>query len=187
MNIDIVGFIGVIGSGKSYETNKLKNQGYKHLSFAECSKDLLWEVIQWKPMSEKEESDFKDSYKLYIDNNKNDYHYISGRNLIINFSQKLKENFGKNVWVDHLLMKIKKGIINDYNKFVISDVRFYNEIYAIQDYCNYRRKEFNDKVNLKFIFCNYKSDRYCVLDTESEKLAQDLLKKGYDHLQIISF
>lgn len=185
MNIEIIGLIGVIGSGKDYLCNTYTDKGFKRLAFADSSKDLLWEVLQWKPISEKEEMDFKDSYKLYIDNNKNDFHRISGRELIINFSEKLKQNFGKDIWIDNLILKIKKGIIKNYNKFIISDVRFIEEVYKINDFCSYRDKEFKDKVNLQFIFCNYKSNRYNIINNPSELLAQSLIKKGYDHLNVI--
>lgn len=185
MNIDIVGLIGVIGSGKDYLSNTYLDKGFKRLAFADSSKDLLWEVLQWKPISEKEEIDFKDSYKLYIDNNKNDFHRISGRELIISFSEKLKENFGKDIWIDNLIMKIKKGIVKEYNKFIITDVRFVDEVYKIKDFCSYREKEYKDKVNLKFVFCNYNSDRYSIINNPSEFLAQSLIKKGYEHLSVI--
>jgi len=187
MNIEIIGLIGVIGSGKDYLSDTYVNYGFKKLSFAECSKDLLWEVLEWKPVSHEQENEFKDSYKLYIDNNKNESHSISGRNLIINFSEKIKQYTNEKIWSDMLIMKMKKGIINGYNKFVISDVRFKYEIEGIKNYYNYRRIEYRDNISLKFIFCNYKSERYCITNDKSEMLAQDLIKKGYEHLDIISF
>jgi len=184
MKIEIIGLIGVIGSGKTYLSNTYKNQGFQELSFAQSCKDLLWEVLQWKPVSQEEENKFKDEYEICI-KNKNDSYNISGRNLIINFSERIKENVSKSIWADLLITKIKKGIINDYNKFIISDVRFFNEVLALKNFYDYRRIDHRDQIELKFIFCNYKSDRYSIIDDKSEHLAQKMLKKGYEHLDVI--
>lgn len=186
MKLEIIGLIGVIGSGKTYLSNTYKNEGYKELSYAESSKELLWEILEWKPVSQEEENKFKDRYKIVIQG-ENDSYNISGRNIIINFSEKIKQSVSKTIWSDLLITKIKKGIINDYNKFIISDIRFSYEASAIKNFCDYRRIDHRDQVDFKFIFCNYKSNRYSILDNKNEHLAQGLIKKGYDHLDIVPY
>lgn len=190
MEINIVGLIGVIGSGKSFKQIEYQEKNYKPINFADSVKDFIWKVLKWTPPSLKEEREFKDSYTLNILNSLKikDYlvHSLTGREFIINFAENMKSLVGKDIWVNQTVLKIKKSINEGHGNFVIGDVRFYNEISALQDLKIYREREFNDKVNLSFIFCNYMSNSYKVnKEEDSEKLAIQYLEKGYKDGQII--
>lgn len=190
MEINIVGLIGVIGSGKSFRQIEYKEKNYIPINFADSVKDLLWDTLNWKPSSLKEERDFKDSYSVTIMNSfkikDSLITSITGRQLLINFAENMKSVINKNVWVDQTILKIKRNINEGYENFVIGDVRFYNEISALQELKYYREKEFKDSVNLNFIFCNYKSNSYKIKENEqSEELAIQFLEKGYKDGEII--
>ena len=190
MEIKIVGLIGVIGSGKSFRQIEYRDNNYLPINFADSVKDFLWNVLEWNPDSLKEEREFKDNYSITImDSLKvkdSLIHSLPGRNLLVNFAQNMKSLVNKNVWVDDTLLKLKRNINAGLDKFVVGDVRFYNEIEALNSLKVYREKEFNDKVELSFIFCNYKSPSYNVKrDEVSEALAIEYLDKGYKDGEII--
>lgn len=190
LEINVVGLIGVIGSGKSFRQIEYQENNYLPVNFADSPKEFLWNTIGWKPGSLKEEREFKDAYTINLLNSLKIkdtlIHSLSGREVLVNFAENMKSLVGKDVWVEQTLLKIKRGINKGLDKFVIGDVRFYNEIEALKDLKVYREKEFKDTFKLEFIFCNYKSQNYKVNREQiSESLAIQYLDKGYKDGEII--
>src|SRR5690606_27151711 len=90
-------------------------------------------------------------------------HISSGRDLLIKIGDGFRNKFYKDIWIDAW----KKSIINSgADKIVVSDCRYLNEVFKILEETSY---------SSKFYFCNYSSDRYRILDNESEWLAQQLI------------
>lgn len=190
MQIEIIGLIGVIGSGKSYKQKKYVEEGFFELNLADSMKEFIWSVIDWTPSDKHQERLFKDSYGVSIltqDIPNRLVHSISGRNFLINFGQKMKTLTHDNIWIEKTVMKINRQINNKVNKFVIGDVRFYNEVSGLKNLKYYREKEYDDKVDLKFIFSDYRSESYQVNREEpSEKFAISFLDKGLSDGEIIN-
>lgn len=169
--IEIVGLIGVIGSGKSYRARVLCQLGFIELTLADEVKALSHELLNIHIPQNKLTS-FKDKGKISIVG-ENILSNLDVRQFYINVGQKLKSHLNnENIWIDKLIEKIKIRISQGYTKIVISDIRFPNELSSlaklgIPDY------------DLKIIFCNYKSSRYKILDSDSEKFAQSFIEKGF--------
>lgn len=190
LQIEIIGIIGVIGSGKSYKQKQYIDQGFAEINFADAPKELIYSALNWKPESKESERLFKDSYNVSLmDVSKIPNKLInslSGRQFLINLSQKLKTLVHENIWIDQTIINLNRLLFKGFTKFVISDVRFYNELYALKNFKYYREKEFYDKVDLKFIFSNYKSESYTINRGDiSEELAISFLDKGYSDGEII--
>ena len=47
--MSLICFIGVIGSGKSYQCQQLADDGYLKISIADGLRELLWGTLGWKP------------------------------------------------------------------------------------------------------------------------------------------
>ena len=69
---------------------------------------------------------------------------LTGRDLLKNFGQTMKEYLGKTIWSDIILHKI---FLNDSDIYIIPDVRFYEE--EFQYLMNRLVRDFHDVVTLK--------------------------------------
>lgn len=164
--VKIYGFIGVVGSGKGYNCEKLKEQGFIQIDFADCLRNMAWKMLDWQPQNTREYDDFKKGL-IKIPN----YGKIDGRAMLQKLGSMMRE-LDKDFWVKAWKKSVDRAVSMGYKNICVSDVRYENEIEAL--------KSLGWKSVVKIQFCDYHSDRYRNdLNHESEFLAQKLLKEGY--------
>lgn len=183
----LVVFLGVQGSGKNYQCNLLKKEGYVLVDFADELRSIAWDILGWKPRPEYYDRDYEWFKELKIDqielihkctDKQINYYFevkqkleilesdfpLTGRLFLQNLGTKAIRSRHPSFWVDEWKYKAER-LLNEGYKVCTSDCRFVNEVVTCHE------------LNAKLIFCNYKSDRYNSEDThESEQLAQLLLK-----------
>ena len=159
--MEMIGFCGVIGSGKDYKCNEYIQNGYTRIAFADQLRELCYATVGWKQSDSLYYELFKDTYWNPIYKKINPF---NGRDLLERLGKHLMVMFGEDVWVKLLDKKIETENIQ---KVVISDVRYKEEVKYILS------------KNGKIFFCNYKSLRYEIRKTEPEKLARLLIAKGF--------
>lgn len=175
-SIQIIGFCGVIGSGKDYKAKDflLKNPDSIQINFADALREWLWKIIKWKPSDDREYEDFKLEEFFSDEDDNNEYYSFTGRDLLIGIGNGMREMFDPDFWITQWAKRIYKTI--NYQYILVSDVRYRNE-------CEYIVNILGGKI----IFCNFKSDKYNpFLDSNSEKLSQELNQKGYKDGEDIS-
>jgi len=170
MEKEIICLVGPRGSGKDFNANKLASMGAKKLALADPVRDIAWMLLNWKPSNEEEYERFKIE-KL----NPNDPSSVTGRQFLVNVGDGLRRQFGDDIWIDKLIEKIETTECEK-NSYVISDVRYANEIIKLSR--KYSR--------LIIIFTNYKSERYEAVRTPSEILSYELLQLGYEDMRSVS-
>jgi hypothetical protein len=172
--VEIIGLIGVIGSGKSYRARNLCKNGFIELALANEVKKLAHDLLNMSIPKAKLNS-FKDKGNICSVIGDNMYSNTGVRQYYINVGQKLKLFFdNQNIWIDKLIDQIKTEVSKGNTKIVISDIRFENELSNLV-----KLNIPNYDVKIKIIFCNYKSSRYKILDSDSEKLAQSFINKDF--------
>ena len=170
--VEIIGLVGVIGSGKSYRAKKLTEQGYIELTLADEVKKLSHDLLNIS-IPKNKLTVFKDKGKISIVGD-NILSNLDVRQFYINVGQKLKTYLNnENIWIDKLIEKIKIKISEGHTKIVISDVRFQNEFSSL-----IKLAIPNYELYLKMVFCNYKSSRYKIINSDSEQFAQSFIAKG---------
>jgi len=178
-NIEVIGLIGVIGSGKSHTARRYVSDGYQEIIIADEVKSLSHIFLNLN-IPPKKAQEFKDSGIISIPNRDTS---ISVRDYYINVGQKLKLFFNdEKIWINKAIDSIGKKIEMGYDKIVVSDVRFPVELTELK---NMKLSGYNIKI--KFIFCNYISNRYKIFDSDSEKMAQHFLSLGYKDQDEIIF
>lgn len=164
MNIKV--YIGVIGSGKTYNSNKDCNVT---VSFADALREDMWKLLGWKPKNSKEYEEFKYSkWRLPGDR----LYYITGRDLLQRYGTEVRRAEDSEHWEKKLIEKIEnlRSFKTRPIKIGIDDCRFPSEIKSIIKYCD------ESDTNLSFIYTDYKSDRYDAKSKhESEKVAQQFV------------
>lgn len=130
----IIGLVGFIGSGKNSVARYLVEQyGYEQVSFAGLVKDAVSVIFGFdremlegttpETRKQREENDAYWSSKLGLG------YDLSPRLALQRMGTEAGRNvFGENLWVNALFRKLKPD-----GKYVISDVRFPNEIIAIKN------------------------------------------------------
>ena len=130
----IVGFVGLIGSGKDTAADLLVNDfGFKRDSFANTLKDAVSKIFHWdrdmlqglsaESRAWREEVDDWWAERLSIP-------HLTPRWVLQFFGTDVcRDNFSNDIWVASLERKLMQTKDN----VVISDVRFANEIHAIKD------------------------------------------------------
>jgi hypothetical protein len=130
----IVGFVGLIGSGKDTAADLLVNDfGFKRDSFANTLKDAVSKIFHWdrellqglsaESRAWREEVDDWWAERLGIP-------HLTPRWVLQFFGTDVcRDNFSNDIWVASLERKLMQTKDN----VVISDVRFANEIHAIKD------------------------------------------------------
>jgi hypothetical protein len=186
----VISFTGVIGSGKDYQANLLIEQGFQKYCLADPVREVVWDLIGWRPSTPEDYDQFKVSklttvmeYKNSVIENQNIKFIESntwtgtettGRDLLILVGDGFRKRFGEQIWINQLISRIKNS---DHDRIVIPDCRYANEL----DRLDHTFPKF------KAIFCNYKSNRYTVLRNKpSEELAVNLLDEGFlnlDHIE----
>lgn len=194
----IIGFIGVIGSGKNYQRDLLISKGFVGLDFKDSLIEMVEDIIGYS---------IKDDYELFkqtiigmtaptapklspeilIEHTRkilSDYpEAMTGRRLLQRVGTEVMRKRDADYWVKEWTRKanayVEKGI-----SVAVADVRFKNELEAIS---MFKLKQ-DAKVEPKCIFCNYKSDRYDAASPHpSEALAQTFLSLGMKDGQEIDF
>lgn len=130
----IVGFVGLIGSGKDTATDLLVNDfGFRRDSFANTLKDAVSKIFHWdrdmlqglsaESRAWREEVDDWWAQRLGIP-------HLTPRWVLQFFGTDVcRDYFSNDIWVASLERKLMQTKDN----VVISDVRFANEIHAIKD------------------------------------------------------
>ena len=130
----IVGFVGLIGSGKDTAADLLVNDfGFKRDSFANTLKDAVSKIFHWdrdmlqglstESRAWREEVDDWWAERLGIP-------HLTPRWVLQFFGTDVcRDNFSNDIWVASL----ERKLITSKDNVVISDVRFPNEIHAIKD------------------------------------------------------
>lgn len=164
MTLQVIGLIGVIGSGKSFFAQEYVKQGYFELPMAKPIKEILSSLFK---------ADFFDDSAKDQVFNLNDEQF-TGRKLMTKLGDEMRAKnpyFWANAWKSDAE---KLVAYDDCFYIIVPDVRYKEEIEVIYDTSDHNAE--------RFIFCNYRSNRYNAdNDYKSEKLAQHLLKKGLKH------
>jgi hypothetical protein len=130
----IVGFVGLIGSGKDTASDFLVNEfGFKRDSFANTLKDAVSDIFHWdrdmlqglsaESRAWREEVDDWWAERLGIP-------HLTPRWVLQFFGTDVcRDNFSNDIWVASL----ERKLLSSKDNIVISDVRFPNEIWAIKN------------------------------------------------------
>lgn len=170
--INIISVIGVNGSGKDYFLGEIKKKlkGYTfHYDFSDGVREYTFAFLGYTPL-------FKD-YEAFKINQFNICGKIkTGREFLDNVGGKMRE-FDSNFWVNHTINKAKRDY-QEYkvSNFIFGSCRYINEAIGILNL----RDELNkvESVNLKFYFCDYRSNKYNDTPKEYQKLSL-LLRDEY--------
>jgi hypothetical protein len=194
----IVGLIGVKGSGKTYRQQELVKQGYVALDFKDALLDMASDLVGY---------DIRTNYDYFKENllgltkpqepgpafiQRYPAHKITaqvlagypeamtGRVLLQRLGTEVMRKRDEDYWVNAWRRAAEDHLVHR-RSIVVADCRFPNEMDAMRRLS----KEYSSlvpgiTVPLKFIFCDYRSPRYCATDPhESEQLAQHYLAQGY--------
>lgn len=167
----IVAHIGFSGSGKDYESDILsREQGFTRIGFSDGVRNATFAYYNTYP-----------KYGIEYDNWKKNIVHVSpegieqtGRDLLIKIGESYRAE-NPLVWSNTWYNSCVKG---DYKNIVVNDCRFLHEAAAIIQYAiNYNYK-------IKFIYCNYKSERYNQSNNDTDTFAA--LFKHEKHLNNIT-
>jgi hypothetical protein len=124
----IVGIIGLINSGKSTIANILvEDYGFIKVSFADSLKDAVSAIFGWSKELLQGDTEQSRIWREQTDDywSKVMQHPVTPRYILQHIGTDLfREHFHKDIWIHSLMKKL-----NDPNRnYVISDVRFCNEV-----------------------------------------------------------
>lgn len=169
-------YIGVIGSGKNYTA---KQECDLNIAFADSLREDIFTILGWEPQ-ENEYDRFKSTRPVILGNYSNN----TGREIMQTYTDLIKV-VKPSYFTDKLICKLDEMLVDpEYsNKIVgITDCRFDYEIKALIEF------SIINGIQVTFIHCNFKSERYCDNSTHSsEVLAQKYLafsgsNKEFDNL-----
>lgn len=190
----VYGFIGAIGSGKSYRLDQLKRantiKGIKTLDgdFSDGIRETLAFILTGKAAKMDINSD---SYSYWKNNGQvittptnplTDTPYasmVTGRQLLQRCGEYIKTLAGPAVWADWTAKRITEEWVklDEFDAYTadiaFGSVRFAEEVVAILNVGKMMSKD------VKFIFCDYKSPRYEINDHVSENFARYFINKGF--------
>ena len=165
---EIVAFLGRAGAGKDYQCSLLQQQGYKKLAFADILREMACETLGLNYDWAMENYDELKQTELYNGQ--------TFRNILENLGSSIRKH-DKDFFVNAVVRKVIAD--NDCSRFCISDLRYINEAIKLTDSFSCG--------NVRFIFCDYRSDRYQEVNNhESALLANLLCEVGYKDLQELS-
>lgn len=163
--MEIRAYIGVIGSGKDYTTEK---ECTVKLGFADKLREDVWRLLDWSPEDNFEYDMFKMHF-LKLQNAGFSCATTTGRILMCNYADIIKEE-NPNYFTEHLLKKLKTRLQDPTcwdDVIGITDCRFPEEVKALLQF------EKDNFIRVTFVHCDFKSERYCdSSDHNSEKMAQ---------------
>lgn len=129
----VIGLVGFIGSGKNTVAEILVENGYGKDSFAAPLKDAVAQIFSWdREMLEGATSEsrrWREQPDIYWSQA---FGYtVTPRAVLQQFgTESMRNVFHNDIWVKSLVRRVQTS---PEQKFVISDVRFQNEIQAIHD------------------------------------------------------
>jgi len=129
----VIGLVGFIGSGKNTVAETLMVNGYQKDSFAAPLKDAVAQIFSWDRNmlegSTTESRQWREQPDAYWSNS---FKYeVTPRLVLQQFgTESMRNVFHQDIWVKSLVRRIETS---PYQKFVVSDVRFQNEVQAIHD------------------------------------------------------
>lgn len=199
----IYGYVGVIGSGKSYNMEKLsarcRVEGRPLVigDFSEGIRRFLMELFTGESFSINVNSEVYQKWKanpqeLLIPRSEGGYGemdkvFPNGRGMLQRAGEMMKRFAGQDVWAkwtrDYVIdfLVYRDSELLKATSIGFGSVRFLCEASAVLAV----GKTFDKEV--KFIFCNYLSDRYELNDHPSEALARRFVEMGYkDGMDITS-
>jgi len=173
MEREIIAFIGVIGSGKDYQTKKAQEarQGSKILGFSDGVREFTWNILGWKPSDDREYEYFKDNRIMVL--NGYDWpaiHTATGRKLLENVADQMRR-YDSEFWGKYWMEKAKT-LLTETDCIIVPDCRHKEEARKIITLATHLG------IKYTFYFCDYKSDRYEIRDHSSEWMAQLLISMG---------
>ena len=129
----VIGLVGFKGSGKDTAAMVLNHHGYQKEAFAAPLKDVISEVFSWdREMLEgatKESREWRERPDPYW--SKAFGYDVLPRAVLQKFgTESMRDVFHDDIWVRSLMRRIE---LSEDSRFVISDVRFQNEVVAIQE------------------------------------------------------
>lgn len=159
----LIGYVGVVGSGKDHNANKLVyEKGFIRYSFADPLR-LLLSMVFGKEVIYEKYNKFKHSTIIVGVF----WKVLSGRDILQKLGDGIRTVFGEDIFIDVMDRKIE-FVPQSVPGIVIPDVRYMNEA------------EYILQMGGELIFCNYISDRYdCTLKHKSEQLAQTFVAMGF--------
>lgn len=171
MTRKIIAFVGKAGSGKDYSCNKLVEQGYIKVAFADALRKITFAALGYSYEYGMEHYDELKQTPLI--------NGLTLRNIMERLSTEGIRNYVDDFWI-RCLIKTLDDIPEDTN-VCVSDLRFYNEWEALYVYTMANGYDF------KVTFCDYHSDRYEDNNPHiSAKLANDLCLLGLKDQEEIS-
>lgn len=134
--MQVIGICGFIGSGKNTVGKILQEAGYKPVSFAETLKDATSVIFGWERALLEGDTDESRKFREQPDEF---WSGVFGYEFTPRFAmQKMgteagRNVFGEQIWVESVVKKMYDIIKSEgETKFVITDVRFENEIKTIE-------------------------------------------------------
>lgn len=129
----VIGLVGFIGSGKNTVAETLVANGYHQDTFAAPLKDAVAQIFSWDREllegSTQESRAWRERQDPYW--SKSFGRSITPREVLQRFgTESMRNVFHQDIWVKSLMRRIQTS---EHDKFVVSDVRFQNEIQAIHD------------------------------------------------------
>lgn len=179
-------FLGVIGSGKNYYSKICYDNSRApiYISFSEPIRNFVWGVLGWQPRSDEEYASFKDKFSVEVRTEDDKVlHSTSGRKILQNLGTDVLRNmYRDDIWAEIWGMTAKKVIESGLHSDIIAyDCRYVNEVEKIFEVA----EQYN--CDVEFRFCDFRSERYVILEHESEKLAVSLLGKFKDQEDITEY
>jgi len=135
MNQKIIGLVGLIGSGKGTVASYLvKKHNFRNISFAGHLKDAVACVFRWPRTLLEGDTEYSRAWREEVDTwwaNRLNIPHLSPRWILQNWgTEVLRYGFHDDIWIASL----ENQLLEEANQnFVISDVRFPNEIKMIQN------------------------------------------------------
>lgn len=181
--MEIVAFIGVVGSGKDFQAQRYRDQfGYARVDFKDGLLDMVSDLAGYNvrsdydwfkkaPVGMMRGSDFVQAAlnEKAVETTLEHYPMLmTGRRLLQRLGTNVMRKRDPDYWVRAWKSTVGAIVINR-GSVAVADCRFGNEVNAVAHMC----------ANRRFIFCDYRSARYDPsAEHESEYLAQALLAMG---------
>lgn len=179
---EIISFLGVVGSGKNYNANKLvKDKGFVHIDFKDSLLEMCSDLVGFDISADydwfkshlvgmrRPGNRLAEAY-CHTDTREMQSRHeglLTGRTLLQRLGTEVMRKRDSEYWTNQFHLKVDVLMANEKN-VVNSDCRFPNEVEAVRA-----------SGDFKFIFCDYKSPRYdASMVHESEFLAQGLILVG---------
>lgn len=191
---EIIGHVGVIGSGKNYCQDLLVKKGFIALDFKYELIAMVSDLVGYnisedyeyfkshivgvrRPQNPAEDQIYNQMSSTIIANCPE---AMTGRRLLQRMGTETMRARDPDFWVKAWTKKAREYLTGGFS-VAVADVRFQNEIQAILGLA----KELG--ISHKIMFCDFRSDRYDPTSAHlSEAIAQEFLKAGYQDGQEIA-